>query len=204
MKSLHRPDLFAWSVFDEARDVDFNGHLLVQTSGPNIAFDPMPVGEHDAEHIDRLGGVDAVMISNADHGRAAAAFAARWGAEIAAPGAERDRAELAGLPVAAWLGPDDLHQGVRCMPMRGSKTPGELAFLLPGGDTLITGDLVRGQRAGSLNLLPAAKLSDRAAALDSVARLAELPGLEAVLVGDGQSIFCGGHDRLRELVTALG
>ena len=40
MKSLHRPDLFAWSSFDEARNVDFNGTFWQRDEG-NVVFDPM-------------------------------------------------------------------------------------------------------------------------------------------------------------------
>lgn len=204
MKSLHRPDLFAWSSFDDSRNVDFTGHLLVVDGGPNVAFDPMPLSEHDLAHVDQLGGVDWVLISNADHVRDTAAFCARWDAKVAAPAAERDRSEFAGLPVALWLQPDEgLTFGVHCLGMRGSKTAGELAFLLPGGDTLLCGDLVRGQRAGSLNLLPDPKLGDKAAAIASVQALAERGDIEAVLVGDGQSIFRDGAARLRELASSL-
>ena len=42
----------------------------------------------------------------------------------------------------------------------GSKTPGELAFVLDG-TTLVTGDLIRAHAAGSLMLLPYDKLSSR-------------------------------------------
>ena len=63
---------------------------------------------------------------------------------------------------------------------------------------------MRGQRAGSLNLLPDPKLSDKAAAIDTVRGFAALPGLEAVLVGDGQSVFRDGAARLRDLVEAAG
>ena len=115
-----------------------------------------------------------------------------------------DRSELAALDEAKgveWIEPDSTHAmtGVRCITMRGSKTAGEFAFLLPGG-VLITGDLVRAHRAGSLMLLPDPKLKDKAAAVASVAKLAELP-IEAVLVGDGQSIFRDGQKRLQELVS---
>jgi glyoxylase-like metal-dependent hydrolase (beta-lactamase superfamily II) len=188
MKSLHRPDLFAWSAFDRPRNVDFNGTLLVREGG-NVAFDPMPVDEHDAAHIDALGGVAWVLISNADHVRAAAAFAARWGARIGAPAGDRDLPDLQGLAVDRWLDEGDgAELGVTCLRLHGSKTPGELAFLLAPGDTLIAGDLVRGQRAGSLNALPEPKLADRA---------------RAVLVGDGQSVFRDGARRLAELATSL-
>lgn len=201
MKSLHRPDLFCWSSFDEARNVDFNGFLKVG-SGGNVAFDPMPPSEHDLAHMQELGGVAWVLISNADHVRAAASLVERFGASVAAPSGDRELPELAGLPVGLWLDDgDELDFGVTALRMDGSKTPGELAFVV--GDTLICGDLVRGQRAGSLNLLPDPKLADKAAAVASVRRLAALPGLQAVLVGDGQSIFREGSARLQELADSI-
>ena len=203
MKSLHRPDLFGWSAFDEARNVDFNGVLWTRPGG-NVAFDPMPVSEHDLAHVDDLGGVAWILITNADHVRAATTLAERFGARILAPGGDRHLPELASLPVETWMrGDDTLPCGVLCIAMEGSKTPGELAFLMPGGDTVIVGDLVRGQRAGSLNLLPPGKLADPAAAGRSVARLAALPDLQAALVGDGQSIFRDASRRLAELVEVI-
>jgi glyoxylase-like metal-dependent hydrolase (beta-lactamase superfamily II) len=204
MKHLHRPDLFCWSVFDAARDVDFNGFLWVREPGGNIAFDPMEIGDHDARHIEQEGGVGWVYLTNADHVRAAAAFRTRFGARIAAPASERHLPEFAGLDVDRWLQPDErMDNGIRVLAMAGSKTPGELAFLLPGNDTAICGDLVRGQRAGSLNLLPDAKLSDRGAALASVRHLAGRPGLAAVLVGDGWSVFRDAPSVLAELLALV-
>ena len=38
MKSLHRPDLYQWSRFDEARNVDFHGTLWVRPGG-NVLID---------------------------------------------------------------------------------------------------------------------------------------------------------------------
>jgi hypothetical protein len=68
--------------------------------------------------------------------------------------------------------------------------------------TLVTGDLVRAHRAGSLMTLPAAKLRDADAAKRSIARLAARTELEAVLVGDGWSLFHGGHAALAALAAA--
>jgi len=95
---------------------------------------------------------------------------------------------------------EELTFGVRTVSMRGSKTPGELAFVLGALKTVVCGDLIRGQRAGELNLLPDPKLTNRNEALLSVRRLAELGKPEAVLVGDGQSIFRGGTKRLHDLL----
>jgi hypothetical protein len=75
--------------------------------------------------------------------------------------------------------------------------------LLLEGDTLVTGDLIRGQRAGRLNLLPDAKLADRALAIRSLERLAQHKQIEAVLVGDGWPIFRAGAAALDELLQGL-
>jgi hypothetical protein len=82
--------------------------------------------------------------------------------------------------------------------MHGSKTPGELALVLEKA-TLITGDLVRGQMGGQLNLLPDKKLEDRTRAIASVKRIHdEYPEIDTVLVGDGWPVF---HDGRRALAA---
>lgn len=87
--------------------------------------------------------------------------------------------------------------------MQGSKTAGELALLLEER-TLIAGDLVRSPVAGSLTILPDDKLLNRENAIASVSRLTGLQKVEAVLVGDGWSIFRDGRERLQELMESLG
>jgi hypothetical protein len=200
MKALHRADLFGWSAFDASRNVDFNGTLWVREDG-NIAIDPMPLGDHDRAHVQALGGLAWVVVTNSDHLRASLDIA-RWsGASLAAPAGER---ESWPFPCERWLGDsDELVPGLRVLALEGSKTPGELALLI-GDHTLVTGDLVRAHRGGSLMMLPDGKLTDRARALQSVRRLAELGTVEAVLVGDGWHVFRDGAARLRELVGSLG
>ena len=199
MKSLHHPDLYAWSAFDEGKNVDFNGTLWVREGG-NIAIDPMPMSAHDRAHLDTLGGLAWILMTNSDHTRSGQELAAQTGAKLAAPVAEKD---CWPYPCDAWLGEGDaLVPGLQVFEMSGSKTPGELALVI-GGHTLVTGDLIRAHRGGSLMILPDAKLTDRAAAVASVRRLAELDKVEAVLVGDGWPIFRDGASRLRELAESL-
>ena len=92
--------------------------------------------------------------------------------------------------------------GLQTVAMDGSKTPGELVIVLEER-TLITGDLIRGQVAGGLNLLPDKKLTDRAAALASVQRLSEFEAIDTVLVGDGWHVFHDGHGALSRLGAAV-
>ena len=199
MKQLHRPDLFGWAGYDTARDVDFNGVAWVRPGG-NVLIDPMPMSEHHLAHLDRLGGAAWIVITNSDHTREAQALAQRYGAKLAGPAAERESFPFA---CDVWLSDGDtLVDGLVALALHGSKTPGELALVLEGR-TLITGDLVRAHRAGSLMLLPDAKLTDRAAAIASLRRLAALD-VDAVLVGDGWPVFRQGSVLLRELAGSVG
>lgn len=199
MKALHRPDLFGWSVFDEQRNVDFNGTVWVRDEG-NIVIDPMPMSEHDQRHLSELGGAAWVVITNSDHLRAAQDVAALTGAQIAGPAGERDAWSSA---CDRWLSDgDELVPGLEAIALEGSKTPGELALLI-GGHTLVTGDLIRAHRAGSLMILPDPKLSDRAKAIASVRRIAEIGSIDAVLVGDGWHVFRDGGGALRTLAASL-
>jgi hypothetical protein len=197
MKSLHRPTLFGWSTFDESRNVDFNSVLWTEPPG-NVAIDPLPLSPHDEKHLGALGGARLVVITNSDHVRDARRFVELTGARVVGPRAERDSFPI---PCDDWIGEgDEPVPGLRVLELDGSKTRGELALLL-GGHTLVTGDLVRAQQAGRLNLLPKAKLTDPSRAAASVRRLAELPSVEAVLVGDGWSIFRDGRRALEELAA---
>lgn len=198
MKTLHRPDLFGWSRFDEARDVDFNSMLWAR-SGGNVAIDPLPLTPHDRAHVERLGGIAWIVVTNGDHLRDTEAIAAWSGARIAGPAGERET-----LPIRCdrWLaGGDELVPGLVAIALEGSKTPGELALLLEG-TTLLTGDLLRAHRADSLHLLPPEKLVDAEAARDAVRGLLAFTEVRAILVGDGWPLFRDGHSRLRELVDS--
>lgn len=199
MKRTHRPDLFCWSRFDEARDMDFNGYAWLRAGG-SVLIDPLPLSDHDRAQVERAGPVAWIVVTNSDHTRAASNLAKQLGASLAGPAAEQ-----ASFPFACdrWLRDgDELISGLRVLELQGSKTPGELALVLEG-TTLITGDLVRAPAGGGLRILPDDKLRDRAAAVASVRRLAEHGELAAVMVGDGWPVFRDGHARLRELASSL-
>ena len=187
MKQLHRPDLFGWSAFDESRNVDFNGTVWVRAEG-NIVIDPMPLSAHDQSHLENLGGVAWVVVTNSDHIRAAQEVAAHFAAEIAGPVGEQ---HVWPWTCDVWLGDGDvLVDGLTAHTVAGSKTPGELVLLIED-HTLVTGDLIRAHKGGALMLLPDPKLTDKAAAHSSATKLAAL-GADAVIVGDGWPLFSGG------------
>jgi glyoxylase-like metal-dependent hydrolase (beta-lactamase superfamily II) len=199
MKLLHREDLFVWSEFDESRNIDFHSVLWRRPEG-NVVIDPLPLSDHDQNHARELGDVGWIVITNSDHVRDAENWRATTGAKLIGPAGER---ETFPVPCDRWVSDgDEIVPGLKVVEMQGSKTPGELALILER-ETLITGDLVRGQRGGKLNLLPPAKLKDPAAAADSVKRLAALSDIWVVLPGDGWAVFRNGHDVLKELAAGL-
>jgi len=210
MKRLHRKDMWCWSVFNERLNIDFNSFVWTRPDG-NVVIDPLPMSAHDRAHLGKLGGVAWIVMTNSDHVRGARALADAFpGVKLAGPAAEREKFPLA---CDAWLSEREPLLDWRVYEMDGSKTPGELALLIdhasanPAGGqaTLVTGDLVRANRPGSLMMLNADQgLKNAAAARESIARLAVLPHLEAVLVGDGWCLFADCHEALRALTEEPG
>ena len=199
MKKLHRPDLYAWSEFNQDRNLDFHSVLWTREGG-NVAVDPLPLSDHDRDHLMKLGGLSTIVITNSDHVRDAEQLAKDTSARILGPAGEQ-----ASFPIQCdgWLANgDEVVPGLTVLTVDGSKTPGELALVLET-TTLITGDLVRAHEGGALCLLPDPKLRDKSSAVASLARLAQLPDVTAVVPGDGWPIFRGGGDALRELAEQL-
>lgn len=199
MKQLHRKDLFAWSEFNAERNLDFHSVLWVREDG-NVLVDPLPLSEHDHSHLQHLGGVNFIIVTNSDHCRAAEQIAATTGALVYGPAAEEET-----FPIVCqrWLHDnEEVLPGLVAYQLHGSKTPGELALLLEH-TTLITGDLIRCHIAGELCMLPEAKLADVPKAIRSVKRIAELPGIKAVLTGDGWPVFNHGSEALHRLARSL-
>ena len=197
MKRLHRSDLYGWSVFDEGLNIDFHSVVWVRPEG-NVVIDPLPLSDHDKIHLESLGSVATIVITNSDHTRGSAALAEATGARILGPAGERE-----GLECDGWLGDGGVVvPGLVTLALEGSKTPGELALVLED-TTLITGDLIRAHEAGRLRLLPDPKLSDKAGAIASLRRLTDLEGIEAVLPGDGWPVFRDGAQALAELAAEL-
>lgn len=199
MKQLHRKDLFGWSEFNTERNLDFHSVLWVRPEG-NVLIDPLPMTAHDLNHLRQLGGVKFIVITNSDHCRDAFHIAKVNGAVIYGPAGEKE-----GFPLICdqWVQDgQEILPGLVAYQLNGSKTPGELALVLDQS-TLITGDLIRCHVGGELCLLPDLKLKDADQAKRSVTKLADLPGITTVLVGDGWPVFNYGGEALKVLVQAI-
>ncbi|WP_290702354.1 MBL fold metallo-hydrolase [Amphritea sp.] len=199
MKLLHQSNLYCWTQFDEDRDIDFHSYLWVRDEG-NVIFDPLPLTAHDEHHLKSLGSVSHIIISNSDHIRSAKVLAQQTGADIWGPAGEKSS-----FPIncTQWLSEgNNVIDGLDVYALNGSKTEGELAFIVEG-KTLITGDLIRAHSGGKLCMIPDAKLQDVEQAKASVKRVASIKGIDAILTGDGWPVFRNGEQALLELIASI-
>jgi uncharacterized cupin superfamily protein/glyoxylase-like metal-dependent hydrolase (beta-lactamase superfamily II) len=187
MQQLLIPNVFMWSVWQPDRNVFFNSYLIRRDAG-NVLIDPLAAPEEDLASIDAMGGVALIVITNRDHERKAREFALRFGARIAAGASD---APLLSGPVDLVLhAGDEPFEGARVIAFEGLKSPGEIALHLSAHKAAIVGDALWGDPAGTVRLLPDAKLLDPPKAVLSLRQLWALK-LETLLVGDGAPIF---HD----------
>lgn len=206
MKSTILENLYFWSAFQQDRAIDFNGFFWVRKDG-NVLLDPIDIDDAGRAFIRGKGGARWILLTNADHWRAADAAREAFRAEVYAPAPERDRLARDGRRADGWYGgpvglPRDLREEVDVLPVRGGKTPGEMILHLKPLRALLFGDIVRSHASGRLTLLPDEKLADRGAVLDSLRRVIPLP-FEAILVGDGDPVFHDARESLFGMLDAL-
>lgn len=202
MKKTRLQNLYTWSRYQEDRAIDFNGFYWAHEQG-GVLVDPMPLAEGELQQLRDLGGAKWILVSNADHLRASLSLKEQFGAELLAPRGDRDRFDEHEGAVDRWYeSAEDLPHGIEVHWITGGKSPVEPFFYLPSLDALLFADVVRSHVTGELMLLPDAKLQDRSAVV------ASLQGLEhfspqAILLGDGDSIFLGAAAELARFHASL-
>jgi uncharacterized cupin superfamily protein len=199
MQATIVPGVSMWSVWQPDRNFFFNSFFVTSAEG-NFAVDPLAADGVLFEQIERAGGLDWIVVTNRDHERATAAFAERFGARVAASAQD---APLLSVSVDRELHDGDRFFDARVLAFRGLKTPGEIALSLRERRTVILGDALWGDPAGSLRLMPAEKLADAAAAVQSLRALRAKYPLH-ILVGDGTCIFGDGTQALQRALEARG
>ena len=198
MKRLILDDIYSWSVFSEARQIDFNGHLWVRDEG-NIAIDPVAICDSDRAQLEQLGGAKWIVITNRDHEREAAAFQEWTGAEIIAHEADADLLEI--KPSRTICDGETIVPGLQAVHLPFGKSPGEIALYFSQKQAILFGDIVAGEPMGRLTLLADEKLEDAPIAAMQLRKVLALE-FNAVLVGDGHSLFRDGRKELVECLQA--
>jgi uncharacterized cupin superfamily protein/glyoxylase-like metal-dependent hydrolase (beta-lactamase superfamily II) len=200
MQQLAVPNAFAWSRHQPERKIDFNSHVFVVPGG-NVAVDPLPMKDDEAEAVSALGGLAWIVVTNRDHVRDAASLQERFGAKIATSAAE---APLLGIAVDRELRDgEEIFPGAFAVALEHQKTPGEFALHLRAQQALLVGDALIGAPAGALSLLPDAMYADVAAAVLALRRLWALQP-KTLLLGDGASLWSDATAAIGKLLLQRG
>jgi uncharacterized cupin superfamily protein/glyoxylase-like metal-dependent hydrolase (beta-lactamase superfamily II) len=207
MKQTILERLHMWSAFQPDRGIDFNAFFWIRRDGGNVLIDPLPLEIAEIDFIRRKGGVRWILVTNSDHWRATGALREAFRAEVYAPAPERERLEREHRRPDQWYDaggglPAVLRDEMQVLPIRGGKSPCEMAFYLKSLRALVFGDIVRSQVAGRLTLLQDDKLSDKASVLDSLRRAIPLP-FDAILVGDGDCVFHDARETFFRMLDAV-
>ena len=206
MKTTRLPGLHYWSVFQPDRRIDFNG-FFVEREGANLLIDPMPLDGAQRAFVAERGGAPWILISNPHHLRDAGALAEHFGAQVLAPETDREAFEAEGAGIHGWFASSkDLPGAVAAQVdvhwIEGGKSPKEAVFELTQLNALVFGDAVRSHESGQLRLLPDPMVSDKSKLAASVKALgAKRP--EAILLGDGDSLFNGAAETLHAFASGL-
>ena len=190
------PGVSLWSRWQPDRALFFNAWYVHGEAGAMLV-DPLDADANVLAAIDARG-LDAIVVTNRDHERAAAFYAERYRAPVIAAAPDAD--ELT-VPVARRVGEGDEVCGWRVVTFAGLKTAGEFALFQPATHAAIVGDAVWGAPAGALRLMPDEKLADPAQAALSLRRLLSLD-VRHLLVGDGTPVYERASDVLQAALDA--
>jgi len=192
-------DVWTWKRWQPDRSMDFNSWFV--KGDVNMVVDPLEPDADDLKQIEDLGGVAWVVVTNRDHERATKLFVEHFDAKVAASDADAD--ELS-VKVTQRLGSDEMFHGWRVIELEGFKTPGEIGLYSAKRGTVIVGDALWGDPAGSLRFMPDVKLADPPRAVLSMRQVRGLTQLENILVGDGVSIYGDARKVLGNCIDARG
>jgi glyoxylase-like metal-dependent hydrolase (beta-lactamase superfamily II) len=199
MKRLLVANFYSWSVFSDARQIDFNGHLWVREGG-NVVIDPVAISEADLAQLKELGGASLIVLTNRDHARMTELLGEETGAQVVA---HEDDAGSFPFPVdRTVVEGEEIVPGMEVLHLRYGKSPGEIALVWPSLGAAFISDLVWGGPSGAFSFLPDEKLADPRRAALELRKLLAYPQVTTILVGDGHSIFGTARERLLECLAA--
>lgn len=171
------------------KGVSFNGTYLVRGE-ERVLIDPPPLNAWEFEHLEALGAPTLILVTNANHVRAAAELRERFGARLLVPAADAERISA---EVDGTFAPGEVIAGLEVIGLSDQKTPGESALYDAEQKLMILGDALIGTPGGSLSLLPDGKYQDPAAARAGLRVLLKRE-VETLLLGDGESLLRGVRD----------
>lgn len=186
------PTLWIWQAFDPAVKSDLFA-TAVQTGHGLFLIDPIPLPEPFFQELTSGIAPAAILVTNANHSRAAAAF----GQPIF--GAARALEEFEATEVRTIPEGGEIASGVTAIPIDGA-VPGEVAFhFADDGGTMVVGDALINFEPYGFSLLPPKYCSDQREMRRSLRQLLDCPW-QRLLFAHGTPILSGGREPLEILL----
>ena len=187
--------LVFWQGYDPSVKVDLCSHALATTQGW-VLVDPIPLRDEALEEFLRAEKPAAIVLTNANHERAAAEYRAKTGAEIFAHEKARGEISIGGM---RWLADGEGICGLAAIPLPGF-APGEIALhAQDAGGTMLMGDALIHLGSTGFALLPEKYCDDAKLARESAQKLLQF-SFEVMTFAHGLPIVAGARRRLEQLL----
>ena len=193
-----RPGLFIWQTYDETVKADLFS-TGIERSGELYLVDP--IAPDDASLAARLSksAVNGVIVTNANHARAAAEFSRKFSAPVFLHSAARDAIDASGV-MEIGAGAETV-TGLTVIAIDGAP-PGEIALHCDAdGGTMIVGDALINFGSHGFTFLPAKYCANARRMRKSLAQLLDYR-FERMLFAHGTPIMSHGRDRLADLLES--
>jgi len=194
---LVTPRLALWHTYDSSSKTELFSTAAIDDAGRILVVDPIPLADQPRRALLRLGTVQAIAVTNANHWRAAAQFSADFNAPVFAQASPEPEISK---PIEPAGHLKKLFAGLAAIPIDGA-APGEIALHFPqDGGTLIVGDSVIHFDPYGLALLPKKYCTNQQAMRRSLRRLLA-PKSRRIFFAHGLPILNQAMSRLENLLN---
>lgn len=193
-------DIYTWSVFSDEKQLHFNGWFIHNhtSSLGNVVIDPPQPSEKDLIQMQKLGGVQQIIITNQHHIRRALVIREKFNSKLQINNLDAGNIDIS---VVTKLSNGEILAGfLKAVVVPNNKTPGETALFWGDRKILFVGDALIGDPPGRLRLLPESMYADVQLAKEGIKVLLDLD-FDTLLVGDGDSILSGAKTAVAEFVN---
>ena len=190
-----RPGLWVWSAYAPSVKTDLFSAAVAASSGIYL-IDPIPLADSDLLALTQAAPISGVIITNANHQRAALEYSERFRVPVLAhpetiaevkPSRPGELSAIAGILESIEIE---------------SAVAGEIALYHPeNGGTLVVGDALINLEPYGFAFLPRKYCLNEKAMRRSLRKLLPL-AVERILFAHGTPIVCRAGERLRQLLEA--
>ena len=189
--------LWLWQTYDPNVKSDLFSTAAKIVDGLFL-IDPIPLAPAALVNLTSNGVMSGVIVTNANHVRAAEAFATRFGVPVFASATVLGQLRCA--DTIAVEGRQKIGAGLTTIAIEGA-VPGEIALHLENnGGTIVIGDALINFEPSGFALLPPKYCSDQKLMRRSLRQLVDLP-FERLLFAHGTPILSSARARLEALLA---